>query len=361
MTEKRQVSCIDVNEANPDLIAVAYGEFDIDCTKNLKEGLLCFWTLKNPNFPEKIIKTEHSITTCQFSKKSPHLIAIGDSHGNIAIYNIKNADDKPIAESKDLEGKHTDIVWEIKWVEREGKGEALVSTSGDGRVIEWSMKKGLEYTEIMQLKRETNPNQKDVFGGVEGDKKGGMTFINTGGLSIDFPQGENGMNYFAATEDCTIHRCSVSYSEQYLATYYGHAGPIYRIRCNPYWDPIECPIFITCSYDWTVRVWNAKDDNGQKLVCHQISSLKEQVNDVVWSPNTSSVFASVANDGRIEIWDLFKDNLQPQLTYFDKNSDGEDINVPKTVVRFSQGAPVVLTGNMKGSVDVYRVNGLEHV
>lgn len=64
MTEKRQVSCIDVNEANPDLIAVAYGEFDIDCTKNLKEGLLCFWTLKNPNFPEKIIKTEHSITTC---------------------------------------------------------------------------------------------------------------------------------------------------------------------------------------------------------------------------------------------------------------------------------------------------------
>jgi len=39
--------------------------------------------------------------------------------------------------------------------------------------------------------------------------------------------------------------------------------------------------------------------------------LKEQVNDVVWSPNTSSVFASVANDGRIEIWDLFKDNLQP--------------------------------------------------
>jgi len=40
-----------------------------------------------------------------------------------------------------------------------------------------------------------------------------MTFINTGGLGIDFPVGENGMNYFAATEDCTIHRCSVSYSE----------------------------------------------------------------------------------------------------------------------------------------------------
>jgi len=58
----------------------------------------------------------------------------------------------------DIEGKHSDIVWELKWIEREGKGETLISISGDGRVIEWSMKKGLEFTELMQLKRETNPN-----------------------------------------------------------------------------------------------------------------------------------------------------------------------------------------------------------
>jgi hypothetical protein len=64
ITEGRQVSCMDINSANPDLVAVGYGEFDIDCTKQLKEGLLCFWTLKNPNFPEKIIKTDHSITCC---------------------------------------------------------------------------------------------------------------------------------------------------------------------------------------------------------------------------------------------------------------------------------------------------------
>jgi WD40 repeat protein len=57
-------------------------------------------------------------------------------------------------------------------------------------------------------------------------------------------------------------------------------------------------------------VWNAKE-NTEKLICHQINNfnLKEQVNDIEWSPHTSSVFASVANDGRIEIWDLFKDNL----------------------------------------------------
>lgn len=57
---------MDINELNPDLIAVGYGEYDINCVDDLKlkPGLLCFWTLKNPNFPEKIIQHENSITAC---------------------------------------------------------------------------------------------------------------------------------------------------------------------------------------------------------------------------------------------------------------------------------------------------------
>jgi len=137
-----------------------------------------------------------------------------------------------------------------------------------------------------------------------------MIFINTGGLSIDFPVNDTGNNYFVATEDCSVHKCSTSFSERYSNNYYGHMGPIYRVRCNPFWDANLCPIFLTCSYDWTVRVWHEKDSEC-KLICHQIGSLQQQVNDVCWSPNTSSVFASVANDGRIEIWDLKRDSLAP--------------------------------------------------
>ena len=66
LTDGRQVSCIDINSTNKDLIAVAYGEFDIIQTdsKLLKQGILAFWTLKNPSFPEKIIYWDHSITSC---------------------------------------------------------------------------------------------------------------------------------------------------------------------------------------------------------------------------------------------------------------------------------------------------------
>ena len=99
-----------------------------------------------------------------------------------------------------------------------------------------------------------------------------MTFIETGGMAIDFPQAEKGINYFCATEDCSVHKCSISYPDQYMASYYGHMGPVYRVRCNPFWDPNDNAIFLTCSYDWTVKVWNANAQPPKELLsCRVIS------------------------------------------------------------------------------------------
>jgi len=57
---------------------------------------------------------------------------------------------------KSKSGKHNDAVWEVQWVNKGGKidsGESLISISSDGQILEWSMKKGLEKTELMKLKR----------------------------------------------------------------------------------------------------------------------------------------------------------------------------------------------------------------
>lgn len=85
---------------------------------------------------------------------------------------------------------------------------------------------------------------------------------------------------------------------------------------------------------------------------------------MTWSPDTSTTFASVADDGRLEIWDL-TNYLSPMVTHFDKDKEGNDDHTPKTVVRFtpkfSKMSPVIMTGNVKGEVDVYRTRGMEHV
>ena len=72
------------------------------------------------------------------------------------------------------------------------------------------------------------------------------------------------------------------------------------------------------------------------------------------------MFGSVANDGRIEIWDLKRDVLQPQLTHFDDSSEGGKDNTPKTIIQFSAQSPVIFTGDLQGRVGVYRTHGLEH-
>lgn len=69
----------------------------------------------------------------------------------------------------------------------------------------------------------------------------------------------------------------------------------------------------------------------------------------------------MANDGRIEIWDLKRDVLSPVLTHFDKDAAGNKVHTPKTAVKFSRNSPVVLAGADDGCVGVYRTNGLEHV
>ena len=100
-------------------------------------------------------------------------------------------------------------MWEVKWIGKGGKGgdkgEGLVSISSDGRIVEWSMKKGLEYTDLMNLKKQTPPHQKENI-------QEGVNFRWAAGFSIDFIGGDSNM-YLASTDEGTIHRCSKSYAE----------------------------------------------------------------------------------------------------------------------------------------------------
>lgn len=85
----------------------------------------------------------------------------------------------------------------------------------------------------------------------------------------------------AATEDGWLHKCSTSYSEQYLESYQGHMGPVYNVQ----WCPFQPNLFISCSADWTVRLWHA--DRSSPLLTFQTGN--DEVHDVNWCPNNSTV------------------------------------------------------------------------
>jgi WD40 repeat protein len=402
LTKGRTVSGVCWNDANEDLLAVSYGQFEFS---HQKDGLVLFWSLRNPEFPQRVINLPCGATSLAFSSAHPNMLAVGLYNGSVAIFDARKDDEQPVVESgmSGTGGKHLDAVWQVQWVDKGSeRGESLVSISTDGRVTEWSLKKGLSFTDLMVLKRV--PNQS---AGKEQQNEG-IISRQASGLCFDFGKGggesEDSSIYFAGTEDGLIHKCSCSYNEQYLQNYYGHSGPVNKIRISPYWNNAV----LSCSADWTIKLWNQKYE--EPVHSFHSNDLADVVHDICWSPHSSTVFGSVTADGRIELWDLHVSPLDPVVRYFpepdedelvvdkqeeskaenaedDKSKDadldsedrdmdnditddkegsqadsGKDTDQPKkkrlTSILFSRVAPVVVTGDDLGSVDVYRVYGI---
>jgi WD40 repeat protein len=73
------------------------------------------------------------------------------------------------------------------------------------------------------------------------------------GLCFDFVPNDQ-TTYVTGTEEGSLHRCSVSYNEQYLDTYIGHQGPVHRVKFSPRWPNL----FLSCSADWTIRLYHLR-------------------------------------------------------------------------------------------------------
>lgn len=325
---------------NKDILAVGYGSFHLsDMEKD--GGLVMFWSIRNLAHPEKIIRTVSGVTAIDFSTAHPNMLAVGMYNGTVAIFDMRKEKDfnVPVLESGAMSSKHMEPVWEVKWVDKGvERGESLVTIATDGRVLEWNMKKGLSLTELMVLKRIGNSD--------------GVISRQASGLCLDFPLNDSSV-YFAGTEDGHIHRCSCSYNEQYLDTFSGHSGPVYKLRCSPFLPEA----FLSCSADWTVKLWNCEDT--EYIYDFHSTDLNEVVNDIVWSPTSGSVFASVTGDGRVEVWDLEYSVIDPKLFYRPTKAESVLGVTPLTTARFSDNAPVLATGDAKGKVVVFRLEGME--
>jgi WD40 repeat protein len=330
LTAGLNVACLSWNKQNLDLLAAGYGSLEFGHSSRDRTtgqalggiqvpilpkdgsaagqlpaggGLILFWSLKNPSFPQKIFYTKSSVTSLDFSDEHPHLLAAGMYDGSVAIYDIRDQGSKPALESSHSSGKHSEPVWGVKFVAKElhKRSQQLTSISTDGSVKQWSMKKGLVPHELMQLKRMTNRAQ------LQGTTMEGLS-REASGMCFDFPIND-GTQYFAGTEDGLIHKCSVSYNEQTLENFYGHTGPVYKVRCSPFLPDA----FLSCSADWSAMLWSQKVTS--KPVLKFASGGHDYITDIVWSGNQACMFGMVSREGRVEIWDLDVSPLDPVIKY----------------------------------------------
>ncbi|KFR07537.1 WD repeat-containing protein 78, partial [Opisthocomus hoazin] len=343
LTNGLTVSSMAWSKVNPDLLAVGYGAFDF---KEQKKGLACCWSLKNPMWPERIFRCEHSVTALDFSMASPNLLAVGMSNGSVAIYNVRSCKDTALLDSSESLNRHTAPVWQLRWVEQDrgatedGKKERLICISADGRVTEWLIQKRLDCTDLMKIKR--TESEKKKLPGEKERKREALISQQAAGMCFDFHPKDSNF-YLAGTEEGHIHKCSCSCSKQFLETYRGHKGPVYKVA----WNPFSTDMFLSCSADWSIILWH--QDSQMPILT--FTSATAFVHDIMWSPKSAFVFAAV-NESRVEIWDLSVSTLNPVL------SRSANPGVKFTSVLFAKNADCLLVGDSKGEVSVSELQNL---
>ena len=71
------------------------------------------------------------------------------------------------------------------------------------------------------------------------------------GTCFDFNKQQDNI-FLVCTEEGKVHKCSKAYTNQFLETYDAHHMAVYSI-C---WNTFHPKIFLTCSADWTVKIWD---------------------------------------------------------------------------------------------------------
>jgi hypothetical protein len=85
----RPVTCMAWNGVNPDLLAVSYGALKDAARKDAPAGVVLFWSMSNPGFPQATLLARSGVTSISFSKTHTNLIAAGLQDGSVCIYDVK--------------------------------------------------------------------------------------------------------------------------------------------------------------------------------------------------------------------------------------------------------------------------------
>ncbi|CCW69324.1 unnamed protein product [Phytomonas sp. Hart1] len=320
-------------------------------------GLVCFWSLKNPLAPELVLELANDveITSLAFSYHHPSLLAVGDSSGGIVVYDILKDTVSPSIVPAVSTGLHTGAVWELKWV-LGGKehGEFLMSTSADGRVMQWVVSKAVERVapDLMHLKRRPGAQAESIFvedvdaadnaSGYRRRRKAAEDAVlshQAGGMCFDVCPTDHSV-YIVGTEDGSIFQCKKSQTEVHDLDYAPHSELVYRIA----WSPFNSNYFLTCSADWTTRLYEVGHIT-QRLTFD--SANQDAVQNVAWSYCNALMFATVSGHGNLEVWSIL-DNIYPRATV-----QFEDRRRLKTVLFAEQETSVILVGDDTGDVTVF--------
>jgi len=372
----RMVTCLEWNKLHLDLFAVGYGSYNFNMQTS---GMICVYSLKSTVYPEKIILCESGVMCMSFHPKFSSLLCVGFYDGSVAVYDVRNMDDSPIYSSQNPQSYHYDPVWGIQWHFSALQPNELTfySISSDSNMKLWKMTQNELSDEVVITLRTPCTVTFDADA-ADSARDAPKTVMANDDIFVSPAQTDDCDNqlqalcscfdfnplmehiYLVGTEDGHILQCSRTYNDGFTnIRANAHFMNIYALK----WNPFHSKIFLSCSEDWTVKLWEEKNDteqpaqsqreNASKSDAQQFANniitydLGNSVNDIAWSPFSSTIFAAVTSDGKVFVFDLAQNKNAPlcreQITKKNKN-------VKLTKVSFPIGMPLIIVGDEKGNV-----------
>jgi dynein intermediate chain 4, axonemal len=322
---------------NGDLLAVAYGVYNYQESKNRIAGSVFIWSIKNPVNPERRYRYKVPVSAVSFSKLNPQLLAVALYDGTVEVLDItenRSIDEiSVVARSERKSSPGFEPIWQIQWIQIKDV-EYILTASQDGRIMKFKISSGPFLVGYPQLRLDR------VEGTVEAlpveHKK---TFIEADrhpqALCLQTHPGNHDVYYVGTDEGC-LHICSINYPHQHIGVLQVHKAGVYSIDFSPF----SPKIFLTAGSDWTIRIWIEN-------IFEPIMELSDgfgAIQCAYWSPVHSTIIASCTQQS-VQIWDLRRKNQKPaSIRTFDKKQ--------LTVIKFSRCGRSLIVGDTEGNTHV---------
>ncbi|XP_051928155.1 cytoplasmic dynein 1 intermediate chain 1 isoform X3 [Hippocampus zosterae] len=321
-SKHRVVTCLDWSPQYPELLVASYN--NNEDAPHEPDGVALVWNIKfKKATPEYIFHCQSPVVSVGFAKFHPNLVVGGTYSGQIVLWDNRSHRRTPVQRTPLSAAAHTHPVYCVNVVGTQNANN-LITVSTDGRMCSWSLDMLSQPQESMEL----------VYNKSKPVAVTGMAF----------PTGDVN-NYVVGSEEGTVYTASRHGSKAGICEMFeGHQGPVTGISCHNAVGTVDFShLFITCSFDWTVKLWSTK----QNKPLYSFEDNADYVYDVMWSPVHPAIFASVDGMGRLDLWNLNNDTEVPTASVTIEGASALNR------VRWSSGGKEVAVGDSEGRVWVY--------
>jgi dynein intermediate chain 2 len=285
---KRTVSHISWYPDGANKVAASYSSLEFQKSPDNISFDSYIWEIENPNRPETILKSTSPMLCLEYNPKDPHTLAGGYYNGQIAVFDTRKGS-QPV-DTTPVEISHRDPVHKLIYPSSK-TGSDIFSTSTDGQVMWWDIRKLVEPVETLKLE-------------YSGYKSG----VTLGGITLEY-ESTMPTKFMVGTEQGVIlsgNRKGKTPQDKLPHAFIGHVGPIYSLQRNPFY-----PKNFLSVGDWTAKIWS-EDAKESPIMWTQYE--KTPLTDGCWSPTRPGIFFTTSMEGFLNVWDLCLKQTTPSLS-----------------------------------------------